>query len=98
MFARTLDFIEQFASAIATHEKDCKKMATAMIAVFDKHKDLLATAKEYSGNKEVDAKADAYMAQHNDRFEAAMTKMTPGMQACGEDPDVQKAMGSFDAM
>ena len=98
MFSRTLDFLDQFAGAIAANDKDCKKMASAMTAVFDKHKDLLATASEYSGNKEVDAKADAYMEQHKDRFEAAMTKMAPGMQACGGDPDVQKAMESFDAM
>ena len=98
LFARTLQFLEQFASAIQANEADCKKMATAMSAVFDANKDLLAEAKSFEGNVEVDAKVDAYMEQHKPQFEAAMGKMMKGMQACGEDPDVKQAMESFDAM
>lgn len=98
LFARTLDFLDQFADAIAANEGDCPKMATAMTGVFDTHKDLLAEAKSYEGNSEVDAKVDAYMETHKPRVEAAMGKMMKGMQACSNDPAVQKAMEGFDAM
>jgi Skp family chaperone for outer membrane proteins len=98
LFGRTLDFLDKFADAIANNEKDCSKMATAMTGVFDEHKTLLAEAKAYEGNAEVDAKVDAYMETHKPRVDAAMGKMMKGMQACAEDPEVQKAMESFDAM
>jgi len=98
MFARTLAFLDQFANAVQANEADCKKMAKAMTTVFDANKDLLAEAKAYEGNKEVDAKVDAYMQEHKDRFDAAMGKMMKGMQACAGDQDVQQAMESFDAM
>lgn len=98
LFARTVEFLGQFADAVANNEQDCKKMAAAMTAVFDAHKDLLAEAKSYEGNTEVDAKADAYMKEHSPQVEAAVGKMMTGMQACAEDPEVQKAMEQFDAM
>lgn len=98
LFARTLDFLDKFADAIAANEGDCPKMATAMTGVFETHKDLLAEAKAYEGNTEVDAKVDAYMETHKPRVEAAMGKMMKGMQACSSDPAVTKAMEGFDAM
>ena len=98
LFARTLEFLSQFADAVAKNEKDCKKMAAAMTAVFDANAALLAEAKAYEGNEEVDAKADAYMKAHEAQLEASMGKMMPGMQACSGDTDVQAAMERFDAM
>ena len=98
LFARTLEFLSQFADAVAQNEKDCKKMAAAMTAVFDANAALLAEAKAYEGNEEVDAKADAYMKAHEAQLEASMGKMMPGMQACSGDTDVQAAMERFDAM
>ncbi|HUQ03404.1 MAG TPA: hypothetical protein VM261_12965 [Kofleriaceae bacterium] len=98
LFARTLDFLDQFADAIAANESNCPKMATAMTGVFDAHKELLAQAKSFEGNEDVDAKVDAYMETHKPRVEAAMGKMMKGMQTCAGDPDVQKAMEGFDAM
>jgi hypothetical protein len=97
LFARTLEFLEQFANAVAQNEADCKKMAKAMTTVFDANQELLAEAKAYEGNQEVDAKVDAYMQANKDRFDVAMSKMMKGMQACASDTDVQKAMESFDA-
>lgn len=96
LFARTVEFLGQFAAAIFL--QSCSLFATAMTAVFDAHKDVLAEAKSYEGNTEVDAKADAYMKEHSPQVEAAVGKMMTGMQACAEDPDVQKAMEQFDAM
>lgn len=98
MFATTLQFLDDMAAAISSNTKDCKAMAKGLEGVFDKHKDLLAQAKAMSGNKAVDEKADAYMAAHKDRVDAASMKIGQGLQGCAEDADIQAAMKRFEDM
>ncbi len=98
MFEETLVFIEALATAVDGAGSDCGKMAVAINGVIDAHQPLLAKAKTYSGNHEVDEKANAFMNAHKDRVEAATAKLAPGMGACSDDPQVQAAMAKFDEM
>jgi hypothetical protein len=96
MFTQTLAFLSDMATAVGSNEKDCAKMAVALDAVMTKHKDLLAKAKSFEGNAEVDRKADEFMSAHEGEMLAAQQKLGTGLQACAADPGVQKAMARFD--
>jgi|GEM_PF-5349073 len=96
MFERSLAFFEQLGTAIETNKNDCPQMAKALDQIFTDNMALLDEAKSYKGNTDVDAKADAYMEQHNDRLTAATTKMSNGMTACASDQAVQAVMRRFD--
>jgi hypothetical protein len=98
MFEQTLAFLSDMAAAVGDNEADCKKMATAIDATMTKHQDLLAKAKSFEGNEAVDKKADEFMKAHEEEMTAAQGKMGAGLQACMNDPDVQKAMSRFDEM
>lgn len=98
MFAETVTFFEELGAAIDGNQASCPDMAKAITAVLDQHGPLLARAKSFEGNQEVDAKADAYMDAHKDQVAAAAAKVGPGMQACAGDADVQAAMARFDNM
>lgn len=98
MFEQTLAFLSDMATAVGDNETDCKKMAVAIDAAMTKHQGLLAKAKTFEGNEEVDRRADEFMKAHEDEMVAAQGKMGAGLQACAGDPDVQKAMSRFDEM
>ena len=98
LFARTLDFLDELATGVDANAKNCKLMATEIDRIFNKHQALLAEAKSFEGNTEVDQKADAYMLAHQDRVSASTSKMVQGMQACANDPDVQAVMKRFDEL
>lgn len=98
MFEQTIVFIEDLSAAVDANLANCGAMATAITAAIDKHQPLLAKAKLLEGNEEVNTKADAYMDARKDRVGAAMAKVQPGMEKCGDDPAVQAAMAKFDNM
>lgn len=95
MFAKTLVFLEDMSVAVETNASNCAAMGPALDKVIDSHADLLALARKYEGNAEVDAKANQYMDAHKDRVEAATGKMG-GLQGCSQDPGVQAAMKRFE--
>ncbi|MBK9036784.1 MAG: hypothetical protein IPL61_36965 [Myxococcales bacterium] len=98
IFAESVTFLEDLATAVDSNQASCPAMAQAITAVIDQHEPLLKRAKSFEGNQEVDAKADAYMDAHKDRVAAAAGKVGPGMQACAGDAEVQAAMARFDNM
>lgn len=98
MFGQTVVFLEDLGVAVDANQANCGAMATAITAALDKHQPLLAKAKQFEGNQDVDAKADAYMDAHKDRVMAATAKLQPGLEKCGGDPAVQAAMAKFDSM
>ena len=98
MFNETLGFFDALGTAIDANKANCPAMAKAIDGVFDSHRALLAKAKSFEGNQEVDAKADTFMEAHKDQVGESTGRMVGGMQACGEDPAVQASMKRFDEL
>ncbi len=98
LFGRSLDFFDAMAAAVESAGDDCPAMAKALDGVFTSHQALLTEVKAFEGNEDVDRKADAYMEQHKDRVQAAMTRVGEGLGACAGNADVAAVMQRFDEM
>lgn len=98
LFARTLDFIDELAAGIDANVAACPKMATEIDRIFNKHQALLAEARSFEGNPEVDEKAATYIQAQGARAETASRKVKAGLDACQHDTDVQAVMKRFDEM
>lgn len=98
VFAMGLEFFDEVAVVVETSAPDCKKMASGLEGLFVKYKPLSEDSKKIEGNPDFEERMEAYMKQHEERVKTATEKIGAGMQACGDDPDVQAAMMRFEEM
>jgi hypothetical protein len=98
VFTTGLAFFDELAASMEASGTDCKKMAGELDRIFMKFKALSDDSKRLEGNPDFESRSEAFMKANEDRVKAATAKMSAGMDACGEDADVQAAMQRFDEM
>jgi hypothetical protein len=93
---RMLSVIEAVAAAIEASGTDCAKMATAVDQVMTERADTLAAIRAQSQAAVDDTRLESWVGGHQDRVQAAIARLGPGMKRCGADPRLQDAFSRLD--
>jgi hypothetical protein len=92
-----LAFMGQIADIFDANQADCAKMGVELKQFADANKDKMAALKA-AGDKFSPEQKHAFMQKHESEFQAVMSRMMTGAQACASDQGVKDAMQSFQAM
>ncbi len=96
LMQRSLAMFKAMSEGADAAAGDCAKLAASVDKVIGENRDLLATAKRYKGDADVEKRTEVWTTAHKDEVAASLMKFGEAANLCGADPAFQAAMGKLD--